>query len=372
MNQLRRRINELQAKIKNLSALIEYKTREIGEHIALISDLSVQSTQFAEVSNSIQQIKKDIPEKGKAIGKIRKIVANIDAVKEDTENVRKETQDKGKELLTLHEKIGRTAFGIFKTHPAELKRHADMFAALLRLDERAESDKPKINPASQYEQSILSQIVSTARSLYSSQSYQAHLARYARAYQATGKLAVASGFRKDAQDSNLDELIDGAARIEKEIEDLGRKTENLAVKKEKYSQELISLGVKGSSFLRIRELENERKKLEITLDEKHSALGRMYVDNPNVLHTDNTEIASLLEDASALVAECAEAKTMVRKTEAQIEIDAIKEKIVKADTKIDQMEKAIRKSEEEIASQKNKIAQLEREKQKYEKIANPK
>jgi chromosome segregation ATPase len=372
MFQRKRRINDLFSRLKNLSTLKEFKTRELGELISGIKGVTFESSQAKEICDSILEIKKEIPEKKRAIQRINRIVANADSIKQELANGRKNLLEKEKETRAVYEKIGRLAYDLFKSHGKELSKHEALFIQLARLDERAETHKPREESLNTADRSVISKIMNAAKTVYTNRVLQANLAKYAKVYQGAGKKIVESDFPKDAQDKVLDELVDQVHGMEKEIDVLAKSSETLEGKKEKLTNELESLGVKGSTFLRVRELESERKKFDALLLSKQEALGNAYVDNLHILTKESADVAGLLKEIKDIGKESDKIKAEIRKIEAEIEVDAIRERIRKSALRIEQLERTIGKNQDEIKVQESKISQLEKEKQKYEKLIDGK
>jgi chromosome segregation ATPase len=365
----RRRINELNAKIRNLDSLADDKACEIGKLISGIPRPEIKGARLSEIYESIRGIEAEIPEKSRMADKIKRILSGLDAAKEENAGTRRQIREKRKEALDLAGKIGRSAFAVFKVNRASLEKYEDFFSQLSRLDETGEGPAEKNDTTEQEDRGVLTRIVRTAKSFYSMQSRRTSLSRYTRAFEECGERLVASDFRTDAGDQGLDELIEARMGAERELAVLEQKDAAFSEKKKKYASDLASLGVKGSPFFRIRELEAGRRKLELALDREYALMGKMYVDNPQVLANAGDAIHQLLEETAGLLKESARCAKEIGRIEAEMEIVAIKGKIKKAQTKIESCERSIRKSEEEIAEQNNKIVQLEREKQKLERIA---
>ncbi len=372
MFQRKRRINDLVSRLKTLSTLVEHKTRELGEIVSSIKGVTFESLQAKELCDSILEIKKDIPEKKRSIQRIAKITASADALKQEAADVRKALLEKDKEVQAVYEKTGRIGYEAFKAREKEYLKYQSLFSALSRLDEKAEEFTRKNDAAFRSERSVLGKIVDAAKTIYSNQAYRANVAKYAKAYQAAGKKIVDSDFCKDAQDRGLDELAAQALEMEKQTAAYNDQWEVLRVKKEKLTAELASLGVKGSAFLRTRELENERKKLDALLVTRLEALGRAFADNPRILGKESAEASNLLREIKELVKESEKIKAEIKKIEAEIELESVKERIRKAALKIEQLERSILKSKDEIGVQEERIARLEKEKQKLEKLAGEK
>ena len=372
MNQNKQNINELSIKINNLTSLVDYKLTDVGKLIALIKDLTVESAQFHTVFNEILEIKKRIPEAAKTINRIDKAIATLDEINRELIEKKRAIRDKEKESASVFEKIGQVSYTVFKSKKINFNGFGEMFDELRKLDEKADGYRSHDGSDIDSNKPVLSQIVTIAKAIFSSQAYQINLTKYSRAYRAVGALVAQSDYNKEAGESQLDYLIESLRKVQKELGDLTVEQDGLLSKKTKISETLESLGVETNSRSRIRELTIEQKKLESTLHEHYHRLGTIYLDNPKVISKSNPDVEKLYTELRHLSKEKDKYTSDMKKCEASIEIDVIREKMKKITKKIEHLTLVIRKSEVDIKTHKNQLTQFENEKEKLEKIVDDK
>jgi hypothetical protein len=368
MNHYKQNIGDFTAKIKNLTNLIEYKLTDIGKLIASLKDVSIDSAQFLAIYHEILDIKKRIPETSRTVIRIDKATANLNAINREIAENKKLILEKEKETASVFEKIGQVAYTVFKSKNMNFNGFGDIFDALRKLDEKAAGYRNNDGSDIDSNKPVLTQIVTIAKAIYSSQAYQINLGKYSKAYRAAGELVAKSDYGKEVGESQLDEALESLRRVQEELVMLTGKQDGFLVKKKKISDTLEAVGVKASPHSRIRELEIEQKKLETSLKENYYRIGLFYLDNPKVVLKVNADIEKLLAEIKQLSKEKDKYTSELKKNEASIEIDIIREKMRKAAKKVEQLTLAIRKNEAEIKIQKDRLAQLEKEKHKFDKI----
>jgi len=355
MQGLHKEIYDLQKRIKENEQKIYFKFAELGKIIIKSDPDKIANTVLIDTFNEIHKLNKIEPQKNDNIKSILEIEKNLEIVRTRIKEKRKEALEQEKATKQHFQNIGESAFRVYKENQGINEAFKLIFYELSNLDEKMDKndqgrkDFKDVNQMNRKE-NFLKQFVNIAKSIFYEKKQDILISRQNTLYGQVGRKVMESEFLQVNEDQVLDDLAIPLKTLLARIEQIKQELTNLVESEKKILQELNELNVRGNAVKRIKEIENEIAENRKNIDIKHQELGRLYYFNNKEVKIQFPEIVEHLNIVKMLFSENDGYKESIKKLNARIEIQSIKEKILKNNKTIENLKSKMDKEKEDVAA----------------------
>ncbi|MBN1696562.1 MAG: hypothetical protein JW881_03510 [Spirochaetales bacterium] len=366
MNQYMKEISALRKKISLNDLEAGRQLMLIGKELTSLKEKEIAKTQLEETWNSIKELEQAIPERKKSVQQIKKAEEKTAKLESQIAATKHTITEKKKEIAPVYERIGKSAFEVFKNKRESLSDYQALFGDLIKLDQKCR-EYHRVKVQDDEEKGILIQLFDAAKSFYINQKYNFLTMRYPVLYRETGKRIVDSDYIGKTDNPALNEADSQLKEKNNELEKLEEEVKRLSADKHLIFEELSEMGIKGKLASRVQEIEKEIKRMNQTIEELQQTMGNLFVTHNLNERFSNPSIETCLQNIYRLRGENLKHEAEIQKMEILIDIEKYDQQMIKLEKQRGQMEEQLEKQKSEIEALEQIQTRIEKQKKALKK-----
>lgn len=351
-------LEQARGRISDYQRQIEESYRQIGLQV-LESPPAKVSTEFAELTDRINQIDETTQGYDALVTRIREIEDRLAEIKDQLASDAEQIRRIEKENSAYYESIGEAAYEHYRRNPEVAEQYTSLFQPIVDIHDELSSISQEIGAAEEElsRKSFFDKVVVRGR-LALLRTRQANKeGSIPKLYYRIGERIVGTEFPHDADSTDLNQAMQPYRENARRVEEIEQRRSDLEQERERLATELEEAGATRRPSKRIREIESLRAENESRRAELLTDLGKTALEIDESVDSSAPEVANIDTAKAGISTE----EGSIERLEAAIAVEQLESRIEQIGEEIEQKNRRISELKKEVTQLKKEKSQLESE-----------